>query len=82
MYKDLNVRRVTTWLRLRVKTEVQNSLLSNINDKGDNNEKTKCLKTWVGIFRVGIFRGEFTREDFDRWEFSDNPYLTDKNAIY
>ena len=43
--------------------ELLNSLLSNINDDGDNNKKTKklkleweCLKTWVGIFRVGIFR--------------------------
>ena len=42
--------------------ELQNSLLSNINDDGDNNEKTKnlkieweCLKTWVGLFQVGIF---------------------------
>ena len=39
-----------------------NSLLSNINEDGDNNEKTKnlkiwweWLKTWVGIFQVGIF---------------------------
>ena len=44
------------------------SLLSNINDDGDNNEKTKKLKTRVGIFKnmgenildgifwVGIFR--------------------------
>ena len=40
---------------LRVKTETQNSLLGNINDNGNNNEKTKCSKTWVGIFRVGIF---------------------------
>ena len=30
-------------------------LLSNTNDNGDNNKKTKCLKTWVGIFRMGIF---------------------------
>ena len=42
---------------LRVKTETQNSLLGNINDNGNNNEKTKCSKTWVGIFRVGIFMG-------------------------
>ena len=44
------------------------SLLSNINDDGDNNEKTKKLKTRVGMFKnmgenilggifwVGIFR--------------------------
>ena len=49
--------------------ELQNSLLSNINDDGDNNEKIKNLKTWVGIFKNiggnipggsfpgGIFRG-------------------------
>ena len=30
---------------------MQNSLLSNINDEGDNNEKTKKLKTRVGIFK-------------------------------
>ena len=32
------------------KKEIQNSLLSSTNDIGDNNGKTKCLKTWVGIF--------------------------------
>ena len=31
--------------------ESLNSLLSNINDDGDNNEKIKNLKTWVGIFK-------------------------------
>ena len=31
------------------------------NDNGDNNEKTKFLKTWMGIFLVGISRGEFNR---------------------
>ena len=31
--------------------ELLNSLLSNINDDGDNNEKTKKLKTRVGIFK-------------------------------
>ena len=30
--------------------ELLNSLLSNINDAGDNNEKTKNLKTRVGMF--------------------------------
>ena len=49
-------------------------LLSNINENGDNNEKTKCLKTWVGIFRVGIFwvgifRGGILQGEFDGWEF-------------
>ena len=38
-----------------LKTEMQNSLLSNINDNGDNNKKTECLKTWVEMFRVRIF---------------------------
>ena len=32
-------------------TELQSSLLSNINYDGDNNEKTKKLKTRVGIFK-------------------------------
>ena len=30
---------------------MQNSILSNSNDDGDNNEKTKNLKTRVGIFK-------------------------------
>ena len=30
---------------------MQNSILSNTNDDGDNNEKTKNLKTRVGIFK-------------------------------
>ena len=50
--------------------EIQNSLLRNINDNGDNNEKTKSLKTWVEIFWARIFRGEFSRGEFDGWEFS------------
>ena len=33
------------------KTELQNSLLSNINDDGDNNEKTKNKKSRVGMFK-------------------------------
>ena len=40
--------------------EIQNFLLRNINNNNDiNNEKTKCLKTRVGIFWKGIFRGDF-----------------------
>ena len=31
--------------------ELLNSLLSNINDDGENNEKTKNLKTQLGIFK-------------------------------
>ena len=31
--------------------ELLNSLLSNINDDGDNNEKTKNLKIRVGMFK-------------------------------
>ena len=31
--------------------ELLNSILSNINDDGDNNEKTKNLKTRVGMFK-------------------------------
>ena len=41
--------------------ELQNSLLRNINDDGDNNDKKqKNLKTWVGIFKtwVKIFQVE------------------------
>ena len=33
------------------KTDLQNSLLSNINDDGDNNDKPKNLKTQLGIFK-------------------------------
>ena len=33
------------------KTELLNSLLSNINDDGDNNEKTKKIKTRMGMFK-------------------------------
>ena len=33
------------------------SLLTITSDNGNNNEKTKCLKIWVGIFRVGVFQG-------------------------
>ena len=33
------------------KTELLNSLLNNINDDGDKNEKTKNLKTRVGMFQ-------------------------------
>ena len=63
--------------------ELLNSLLSNINDDGDNNEKTKKLKTRVGIFKNmggnipgrnflgGNFPdGNFPRGEFDGWEFS------------
>ena len=31
------------------------SLVTNISDNGNNNEKSKYLKIWVGIFQVGIF---------------------------
>ena len=52
--------------------ELLNSLLSNINDDGDNNEKTKNLKTGVGMFKtwVEIFQVEFSKGEFDGWEFS------------
>ena len=63
--------------------ELQNSLLSNINDDGDNDEKKQkilklgweYLKTWVeivqvGIFWVGIFRVGILQGEFDGWEFS------------
>ena len=53
-----------------LKKEKQNSLLNNPNDSGDNNEKRKCLKAWVGIFWVRIVRGEFSREEFGGWDFS------------
>ena len=58
-------------------------LLSNINDDSDNNEKTKKLKTrvgmflntWVGIFQVGIswvriFRVEVFQGEFNGWELA------------
>ena len=63
------------WLKLQLHSiRASSSLLSNINDNGDNNEKTKCLKTWMGIFWVEIFwmqlfRGKFTRGESDRWYF-------------
>ena len=53
--------------------ELLNSLLSNINDDGDNNEKTKNLKTRVGIFKNmggNIPGGNFPGGEFDGWEFS------------
>ena len=44
---------ITFWISdfTTFKTELQNSLLSNINDDGENNEKKKHLKTRVGIFK-------------------------------
>ena len=65
-----------------LKTESWNNFLSNINDKGDNNEKTKQLKRgWEYLkFRWNIIgrkvlgenflEGGFFRGEFDRWEFS------------
>ena len=46
-----------------------NSLLSNINDNGDNNENTKHLFR-LGIFWVQLFKGKLTRGESDRWDFS------------
>ena len=62
---------------LRRKKQVQNSLLSNINDNGDNREKIKCLKTWVRIFRVGIFWMEIIWGDgsFPGWSFPDTRFV-------
>ena len=34
-----------------LKMESRNSILSNINDNGDNNEKQKKIKMWVGILK-------------------------------
>ena len=61
--------------------ELRDSLLSNINDDGDNNEKN--LRTWVGIFKkmggnvlggnfpgVNFPRGSLMGENFCEWEFS------------
>ena len=45
-YIDFWISEVSTF-----KTELLNSLLNNINDDGDNNEKTKNLKTRVRIFK-------------------------------
>ena len=54
---------------------VSNSLLSNINDNGDNNEKTKCLRNILGRnFLDAIFPGKFTRRESDRWDFSGGSF--------
>ena len=63
--------------------ELLNSILSNINDDGDSNEKTKNLKTRVRMFKNmggnipgGNFLGEnflggnFPGGEFAGWEFS------------
>ena len=58
--------------------ELLNSLLSNINDGGHNNEKTKKLKTRVGMFKNmgwnipgGNFPGgSLMGGNFSGWEFS------------
>ena len=55
--------------------ELLNSLLSNINDDGDNNEKIKNLKTQVRMFKNmggnipgGNFPGgNFPGGEFDGW---------------
>ena len=49
------------------KTELLNSLLSNINDDGDNNEKTKHLKTRVGMFKN--MDGNIPGGNFLGWNF-------------
>ena len=55
---------------------VGNSLLSNINDNGDNNEKTKCLRNIPGRnFLDATFPGEIHQKgiravEFSGWEFS------------
>ena len=59
------------------KTELESILLSNIND-GDNNEKTKNVKTGMGMFKNmggnipggNFLGGNFPGREFDRWEFS------------
>ena len=59
--------------------ELLNSLLSNINDDGDNNEKTKNLKTRVGMFKNmggnipgGNFPGgSMMGGNFPGWSFRD-----------
>ena len=48
----------------------KNSLLSSINNNGNNKEIIKCLKTWVGIFPEGIFWMGIIWGEFNRWEFS------------
>ena len=57
--------------------ELQNSLLSNINDDGDNNEKTKNLKTRVGMVKnMGgdIPGGNFLGEKFPGGNFSGGSF--------
>ena len=59
------------------KIKSRNSLLSNINDDGDNNEKTKKIKTWVGIFRNmsgNILDWNFQGGNFQGGSFPDTVY--------
>ena len=54
--------------------ELLNSILSNINDDGDNNEKTKNLKTRVGMFKNmggNISGGSFLGGNFPGGSFPD-----------
>ena len=66
------------WLQHFQNIELQNSLLSNINDDGDNNEKTKKLKTRMGIFKNmggNIPGGNFPGENFPGASFPDTGCL-------
>ena len=66
--------------------ELLNSLLSNINDDGDNNEKTKKLKTRVGMFKNmggNIPAGNFLGGNFPGGNFPDTIYsLTMKLSTF
>ena len=63
--------------------ELLNSILSNINDDGDNNEKTKNLKTRLGIFKNmggnfpgrNIPGGSLMGGDFEFCEISKNSFF-------
>ena len=63
------------------KTELLNSLLSNINDDGDNNEKTKNLKTRVGILGGNIPGGNFPEGNLMGGNFPGGSFPDTLSAI-
>ena len=65
-----------------LKHRITKQSLSNVNDDGDNNEKTKTLKTRVGMFKnmVGNIPGgnfpggNFPGREFDGCEFFEREF--------